>query len=229
VFPGSLALNANEARAQTAQGVVGMILQGPWNIPTWQASNPEFDFGVASQPVPNTGDPLPLTVGPGGSNAFWIYAKSPNQQIAADIFHYLGTPEGQTNWAKRVGIADAATFPEAMAAANLDERSQKAADLFTDQIRQGPDPRVKNPEAEAIFAEMKPLTPNFGATIQGLFAGAISDVKGALQDLQDRSDAELDRAIAAAQAKGANVSRDDFVFPNWDPSTDYTAELYDAL
>jgi multiple sugar transport system substrate-binding protein len=88
---------------------------------------------------------------------------------------------------------------------------------------------VKNPEAEAIFNEMKPLTPNFGATIQGLFAGAISDVKAALQDLQDRSDAELDRAIAAAQEKGANVSRDDFVFANWDPSTDYTAEMYDAL
>ena len=38
-----------------------------------------------------------------------------------------------------------------------------------------------------------------------------------------------ERAIKAARAKGANVSRDDFVFPNWDPTRDYANEDYAAL
>jgi multiple sugar transport system substrate-binding protein len=123
IFPGSLALNAHEARARMPQGMAAMILQGPWNIPTWRADAPDYDFGVASQPVPNEGDPLPLTVSPGGSNALWIYAESPYKEVAADVFHYLGTQEGQSNWGKIVGIADPPTSPEALAAANLDERS----------------------------------------------------------------------------------------------------------
>ncbi|MDQ3540243.1 MAG: extracellular solute-binding protein [Chloroflexota bacterium] len=229
VFPGSASLNAHDARARMTQAVAGMILQGPWNIPTWQSEAPDFDFGVASQPVPDNASPLPLTVGPGGGNYFWVFAESPYANVAGDVFHYLGTDEGQRNWANVVGIADPPVSPEALASAELDPRSQAAAKLFSDQLRLGPDPRVRNPDAAKVYTEMRAITPNFGETLQGLFAGAIDNVKDALQDVQDRSEAELERAIAAAQEKGAQVSRDDFVFPNWDPSRDYTEQDYQAL
>jgi len=65
--------------------------------------------------------------------------------------------------------------------------------------------------------------------VQGIYTGQIADPKKAMQDLKDRADKELDRAIKAAQAKGATVSRDDFVFPNWDPAKDYTDADYAAL
>ncbi len=48
----------------------------------------------------------------------------------------------------------------------------------------------------------------------------------AMEDLQSRANAELDRAIAAAQEKGAEVSRDDFIFADWDPTAEYTADNY---
>ena len=47
-----------------------------------------------------------------------------------------------------------------------------------------------------------------------------------MEDLQARSEAELERAIKAAQGAGAEVSRDDFVFSNWDPTVDYSEEMY---
>jgi multiple sugar transport system substrate-binding protein len=50
-----------------------------------------------------------------------------------------------------------------------------------------------------------------------------------LKSLQDRSDQNLDQAIKAAQAKGAKVSRDDWVFPNWDPTKDYTKHDYSGV
>lgn len=40
---------------------------------------------------------------------------------------------------------------------------------------------------------------------------------------------EQKRAISAAQDKGAQVLRDDWVFPNWDPTRDYTTQDYAAL
>ncbi|MBA2278277.1 MAG: sugar ABC transporter substrate-binding protein, partial [Chloroflexia bacterium] len=63
----------------------------------------------------------------------------------------------------------------------------------------------------------------------GLVTGQLADPAAAMQDLQDRADAELERAIQAAADNGAQVSRDDWVFANWDPTRDYTDADYAAL
>lgn len=231
IFPGSLSLNAPQARAQMPQGAAGMILQGPWNIVNWQRDNPDFAFGVASQPVPDSGKPIPLSHGPGGSNTLWVYAESPRTRkaIAGDMFAYLGSVEGQAAWASVVGVADPPHFPEALEVTNLDPLSRQALDLFDQQIRLAPDPRVRNPDVTEILLEFQPITPSFGEVVQGLFTGQLTDPRAAMRDLQDRNERELERATEAARAKGAEVSRDDFVFPNWDPTRNYTEADYAEL
>jgi multiple sugar transport system substrate-binding protein len=226
IFPGSNALTAPQARSQMPQGAAGMILQGPWNVPQWKREAPDFKFGVGSQPVPNSGTPLPLSYGPGGSNLLWVYAKSPNKAIAADIFSYLGSEQGQTAWGTISDGADAPIFPSASQNAKLDPEAQQAQQLFIQQMRLRPDPAVRNPDVSKVDLELKTLTPNFGQVIQGLYTGQLKDAKAALKDLQDRSEAELQRAIKAAQAKGAKVSRDDWKFANWDPTKDFTEADY---
>ena len=228
VFPGSLSLNAPQARAQMPQGVAGMILQGPWNIPQWQREAPGFKFGVASQPVPNSGAPVPLGYGPGGSNQLWVYAKSPNKQIAADIFHYLGTLEGQTAWGTISDGADSPIFPRANELAKLSPPAKQAEALFGQQLRLMPDPRVRNAETAQVYLELKNLTPDFGQTLQGIYTGQLRDSKAAMKDLQDRSEAELERAIKAAVDKGAKVARDDWKFTAYDPNRDFTEADYAA-
>ncbi len=226
VFPGSLSLNAPQARAQFPSGVAGMILQGPWNVPQWLTDSPDFKFGVGSQPIPNTGPSVPLSYAPGGANQLWIYTKSPNQAIAGDIFHYLGTLAGQIAWGTISDGADAPIFPEASKQARLDPQARTAQGLFDQQMRLGPAPEVRNPDVSNVSLALKTLQPDFGQVIQGLYTGQLKDVRMALRDLQDRSEAELQRAIKAAQAKGAKVSRDDWKFPNWDPTKDYTQADY---
>ena len=108
IFPGSMSMNAPQARAMMPQGAAAMILQGPWNIPIWQAENPDFNFNVSSQPLMEPGLMVPLMVRPGGSNQLYVFADAPeaNKQIAGDILHYIGTLEGQRAWAGIVGAAD---------------------------------------------------------------------------------------------------------------------------
>lgn len=229
VYPGSLALNAQQARALMPQGKAAMILQGPWNIPQWRQASPAFKFGVASQPLPNSGTPLPRTYDPGGSNLYWLYSKSKLGAVAGDLFYQLGTLPIQTQFATVDGISDPAMFPQALQQAKLDPLQQKAATLFDQQLRLAPSPQVRNPDVAKVLEEMRHLTPDFGETVQGIYTGQLSDAKQALQSLLDRSNAELDRAIKAAQAKGAKVTRDDWKFPNWDPTKDYGDAEYQAL
>lgn len=231
VFPGSQQLSPPEAEARLPQGVAGMCLQGPWNIPQWIRSNPDFRFGVASQPVPNSGTPLPMGIGPGSFIPMWLYAGSEHPEIAADIFSYMSSVEGQIAFANITQGFPPPILPEAQQASgrDLDERVVKAYGIFDEQLRVAPNPAVRNSGVSQVTLETKPLTPDFGETIEGIFTGQLSDPLAAMQDLKDRADAELERAIQAAQDKGVDVSRDAWVFPNWDPTRDYTAEDYAAL
>jgi len=230
IFPGSMSLNDAEAWSQFPQGIAGMILEGPWVIPQWQRENPDFSFGLASQPVPNSGDPIPMTYEETGSNQLWVYSGSPYKNVAGDMLSYIGSVEGQvaimaaTKGFLRALVPEAAEI--AQASVPLDPYAGEALALYDEQLRLGPMVPVRNPAASQVALERRPLTPDLGQLVQGILSGQIDDVPAAMEDLQSRANAELERAITAAQDAGAEVSRDDFIFSNWDPTAEYTAENY---
>jgi multiple sugar transport system substrate-binding protein len=230
IFPGSMSLTEAEARAQFPQGVAGMILEGPWNIPTWQNDAPDFSFGLASAPIPNSGETMPLTYEETGSNQLWIYADSKYKNVAADMFAYIGSVEGQVAIMAATGGNLRAMLPEAVeiaqASVELDPYASEALSLYDEQMRLGPMVTVRNPDTAQVALEKKKLTPDLGELVQGILAGQVPDIKAAMEDLQSRSNAELERAIKAAQDKGAEVSRDDFVFADWDPTKEFTEDMY---
>lgn len=229
VFPGSMGINAPQARAFMAQGAAGMILQGPWNIPQWERENPEFDFGLAQPPAP-AGVERGYVLGEGVASAgvtVFINARARNPQIAADVFHYLGTEQGQVDWANVDGVADAPVFPSAAEKSQMSERSKAVLALFHKIVRVGPKPFVANPQLVEVSKVYEEPTPNFAETVQGLFTGQIQGVKEQLTRLVSDSNKALDAAIMKAKENGAEVSRDDLVFRNWDPTRDYTVEDYD--
>jgi multiple sugar transport system substrate-binding protein len=165
-----------------------------------------------------------------GSNQLWIYADSDYKQVAGDMFSYIASVDGQVAIMAATGGNLRALLPEAVeiaqASVELDPLASTALALYDEQMRLGPMTTVRNPEVAAVALERQPLSPNLGELVQGILTGQVSDPRAAMEDLQSRANAELDRAIAAAQEKGANVSRDDFIFSDWDPNEEYTAEKY---
>jgi multiple sugar transport system substrate-binding protein len=229
MFPGSTSIDAPTARSRIAAGAAGMILQGVFNLPIWEQQNPDFHFGVASMPVPDSGTTLAVNYYPGDGEHYYVFAKTPNKAVVGDLFSYVGSEAGQVVWAKLVGGANPPVFPQAIKQIPDDPKLDQAFAIFDKQMHLGPSPLVRNPDEVQVTLERKTVTPDFGTTVQGIYTGQLTDPKKAMQDLKDRMNKELDRAIKAAQAKGAKVSRDDWVFPNWDPTKDYTPADYAAL
>lgn len=228
IFPGIMSMNAPQARAYMPQGAAGMILQGPWNIPGWEGSNPEFDFGVSSGPVPDEGPVGKLTIGQGAAapNTMWLFKGSELGPIAGDIFHYLGTLEGQIAWANVVGAGDPPIFPEAVEKAEMGPRAKAVLTMFNEQIRVGPNPVVRNGDLGKVIGAFQAPEINFARTVQGLVAGELKDVSAEMKALKDRYNAALDAAFAAAKAGGATVDRSDLVFANWNPEVDFGSADY---
>lgn len=222
-FPGLLSLNAPQARAFTAQGNAGMILQGPWNVPIWEADNPDFDFGFTFTPAPEGANGKTYTNSlPATANMMFLNADAKNPAYAAEVFRFMGTLEGQTAWANVVGPSDPAIFPAANEQAEMSDRSRAVIALQEEQVRATPVPFSANTgfvEVARVFVEP---TPNLANIVQGLFAGQLTDVKANLDELNEAMNAALDAAIEEANANGAGVSREDLVFSGWDPMTDYS-------
>jgi multiple sugar transport system substrate-binding protein len=221
-FPGTASLDNPGARGRMPQGVASMILQGPWNIVPWTQENPDFHLGVAMTPQMHPDTIYPVTYGPGGSNTWAYFSETKLGAVVGDIFNYMGTVDGQAAWGHFVGAGDPPQFPEALEQIQLDPLSQKALEFGFEWSRLRPEPSVRNPEVQQVYFEEKPLTPSWNDVMVGLFTGQLDDVPKTMQDLQDRATAERERAIKAAQDKGAHVSHDDFVFADWDPMQDYT-------
>ncbi len=228
MFPGIMSMNAPQARAFMPQGAAGMILQGPWNIPGWEGNHPDFDFGVASGPVPDEGPVGKLTIGQGAAapNTMWLFSGSQNGAIAGEIFHYLGTVQGQTDWANIVGAGDPPIFAEAIQRAEMSARAKAVLNMFNDQIRVGPNPVVGNGDLAKVIGSFQAPEINFARTVQGLVAGELKGVASEMKALKDRYNSALDAAFAAAKADGAAVDRSDLVFSNWNPDVDFGASDY---
>lgn len=228
-FPGTGSLNVQQTDSQFAQGVAAFLINGSYTFPQWKKDAPNFNYGVASQPIPNSGKVTPFNYAAGGAT-YWSYAKTkPTQSaIVGDIFGYMGSEAGQIALINIIEGSQPSVFPKANAVATLSPQAKRALALFNEQIRLAPSPAIRNPDVALVDLEFRAVSPDFGATVQGLFTGQLTDPKKAMQELQDRVEKELDRAIKAAQAKGAKVSRDDYKFPTWDPNRDWTQADYDA-
>lgn len=231
VFPGALSINAPQARSFITQGAAGMIIQGPWNIPIWEAQNPTFDFGVSPAPAPEgmLENPVWVSQLPNAANMIWLNRSARNPAYVGDFFRWLGSAEGQVVYASVVSSSDPAIFPEASAEANLSERALAMINMAEKYVRISPNPSIRNPEVGKVAVAYVDPTPNMAQAVQGLFAGQLSDVRQTLQGVADARNKALDDAIAKARTDGANVSREDFVFTNWQPSEDYGPANYSAL
>ncbi|EAR51144.1 sugar ABC transporter, periplasmic sugar-binding protein [Oceanicola granulosus HTCC2516] len=221
-FPGLLSLNAPQARAFTAQGNAGMILQGPWNVPLWEANNPEFDFGFTWTPAPEGADGKTyVNTLPSAANMMFLNADAKNPYHAAEVFRLMGTVEGQTAWANVVGPSDPAIFPAANEQAEMSERARAVIALQEQQVRATPVPYSASTGFVEVARAFQMPTPDIAQTVQGLFAGQLTDVQGELDRLNAAMTDALEAAIAEANAAGADVSREQLVFEDWDPTTDY--------
>jgi len=84
----------------------------------------------------------------------------------------------------------------------------------------GPEPAVRNLKIGDVYLAENVPTPTYSQTLVGLFTGQLgSDVKSVMTSLQQSYETMLDDAIKLVnQRQGTNITRDDFVFKNWNPA-----------
>ena len=101
--------------------------------------------------------------------------------------------------------------------------------IMASQMSYRPEPQIRNSAVSEVYTELMSISPNVGDIYVGYITGAISDWESALDEYTETMNAELDRAIEVCRSMGADVSRDDWVFPNFVRGENYTNEKYAEL
>ena len=217
--PSTFSIRAPEARALFGSGQAGFLVQGVWCIGVWGKENPDLNLGVMPPPVSSSGRI--------GSVAFssanpWlgISAKSKHPEAAAQFLKALYSTEydyQKDNVSNGVFFSSVEGINEAYINNSVLQEYYAAAN---EVMRVAPNPKSRHPETVAFYQEYKDVSPGIGDLLQGVVAGAITDIPKSLTDYSRKVSAAFEKAVEQANKKDSNVTAEDFRF-DWDPMTNY--------
>lgn len=231
LWPDFAGISAADARARMPNGVAGMIVDGQYSVDAWQKQG--WKFKVRKMPTPDgKGDYFDHYTFSSGTNTY-VYAKTKLDPVIGDLYHYMGSVEGQ----KQAAIQSKGALNPVLSKARNDPDVQDALDptyksfqqLSEKVMRRRPDPAIRNADTAQVELLRKSSKPSFSDILGGMLTGQVKDVKKSLKKLEEKENTDLDNAIKKARKKGAKVSRDDYVFPNWKADKDYAQDDYDQL
>ena len=217
IIPNALSIDDEMARVQFAQGKFGMLVGGVWNQTGWQQTNPDFkDYIVAQLPYEGPTQTSYFYSGPGGKG-FAISAQTKHPEEAWLWFNWLNSKEASQRWVNDgQGLR---IFPDVnKPTAGMSDQFKQYMSLASD-VRVGPSPSLDHPEMNEVKEQQ--TLPSINDILGGIYSGQITDWKGALKDLENRQNAELQRAIKEAQARGNKEDPSWWQVTGWDLTKDY--------
>lgn len=217
--PSTMSISAPEARALFGAGQAGFIIQGVWCVGVWEKQNPDLNFGVGPQVTPDSGRSgsvaMNLAASGLGVSATSKHAKEAMKYIEAlssyDYDYQKNNVSQGIFYSTVKGINDEYLEHPIL---------KDYYDYSMEMCRLAPHPKIENPQSSAVYLEYNDVSPNLGDLLQGVVAGAITDIDKNLDSLDERINKSFNDAIKAAQDKDVNVSKEDFYF-DWDPMTNY--------
>lgn len=219
-YPSSLSISDEISRAYFERGRFGMTVGGVWNQPEW-TQHKFTDYSLTTLVGP---DPQPkgyFYSTPGGIN-WGISPQAGNAEAAWKWLSWLYSPEAGKRWTQQYN-EDLSIYPQNNDPSTIKFKPFADYVALRNDIIAGPAPAVRNNAISQVVVEG--VTPNYAATLTGIYSGQIKDVASALQTLDQKSEAALNKGLSQAKAKGAKVSRSDYVFTDWDITKPYKYQM----
>ena len=215
-FPSSVSISDEIARSYFERGRFGMTVGGVWNQAEWT------QHGFTDYTPTTLVGPYPQRRGyfysnPGGAVlAISAKTKQPDQAWAWLNWFY-GMDAGR-RWVQEYH-EDLSIHPQNNDPTRIGFKPFAEYVALRDLSIPGPSASVRNP-AQALVV-VNPVQPDLGTILTGLYTGQVQDMRTALTDLDGRLESALDAGIKQAQQQGHRVSRDDYVFADWDVTRPY--------
>jgi multiple sugar transport system substrate-binding protein len=203
------------ARALFGQDRVAFHLGGTWLPRVWgDMGFEDVDFGIAYVPVPDGGRRSYRYMSLAKGSVF-LSAQTESREAALEVYRWLHGADFQ-----QANFSENGVFPGNQTVDTSDATwyQQRFLEIADEVVMNHPEPVSKNPATAQVEW---PSVQRIGE----IFAAALAqDEEYYLREARawDEAQAEqLERNIERAQSEGADVTMDDFIFPDWEPLENY--------
>jgi ABC-type glycerol-3-phosphate transport system substrate-binding protein len=214
----SASANDEAIRALFAEGEAGIIPNGAWAINGWEQTHPDFkDYRPIAPPLINTDKQLGWYLASPGGSFVRLSSQTKHPEEAWKLFKWFQSKDAARRYVESGN--GASIWLELNDPAYMKPIAYEAYKINADNTRVGP--YQPNPDMEKVnFTDIKPSEQ---AVLQGVFAGQITDIDAALQELATARDKMKEQAFADAKAAGAEKVGFEYLalqtqFPDWDPT-----------
>ena len=221
VYPNESALDDSNLYSFFGQEKYAMFLSGSWSASNLKRDFPDFqNYRIIPLPIPDEGRNGGLPYAP-GSGSFYMSSQTKYPNESWLWLNWLSSREHHIRMVTK-GL-DYSIYQDLNTPQNVtDTHKWQAYEAVTKYLVLLPFPPARNPQTGLVRPAA--VVPDLGDVLVGIYTGQITDWKQALQDLDERKQSSFQEAITQAQANGANVSIDDFIFPDWNPMEDYITQ-----
>ena len=216
VTPGWTSSDKSTTRALFGQNKVAFYFDGEWMKGVWDGMGFEnLDFGVAEAPIPDSGRRTYRQMSVAHGDVV-VSAFTKDYEATMRVYKWLHSTEYQSELLTR-GFAFPGNMNVDYDSIIQDEFRKKVLHFAEDTIIH-PDPKLRNPETAKVA--WPDVHPNINEIMVSALASGEDYLKLAKQ-LDTEMKRQLERNIERAKSEGADVSMEDFIFPDWDPMKDY--------
>lgn len=235
ILPSSFTLKVPEAQILFGEGKAAFLLDGRWAMNNIKTNTPNTGFGMTHTPTQD-----------GSAPVYGYHLAAPNSGIV--VSKNTKHPEAVAKFIEE-GIASKSFYQKfikdgvalsPMPEVNEDKANypypeyEQLVQLHNNVLRLAPSPYARNPEQALVYSEVggleqTKLKPSFAEELRMLLNETEKDVAGKLKETAERFNKGLEGGIEKVKAKGANVSLDDYSFPNWNPTEDFKYENYQSI
>jgi ABC-type glycerol-3-phosphate transport system substrate-binding protein len=216
VYPGSVSISDEIARAYFERGKFGMTVGGVWNQAEWKQHG-FTDYTLTTLIGPDSKRKGYFYSTPGGSTLA-ISSTSKHPEQAWLWLNWFYSREAGRRWVQEYN-EDLSIYPQNNDPTKIHFRPFAEYVALQELAIPGPAASVRN--AEAAYVVVSPVQPDFGTVMTGIYTDQIKDVRSALSELDGRLQASLEQGIKQAQQQGRRVASSDYTFPDWNITSPY--------
>lgn len=222
IHPQSASGNDESIRALFAEGEVGIIPGGNWNMNGWKDTHPDFqEYRPFAPPLIETTKQLGWYDAGHGGNFLAISSQTKKADAAWTFFKWLQSKEASRRWVE-TGNGSSLWSENNDAKLMGSPQQQEYFQINTDQSRVAPYKTEPNPDMDKVaFPASK---PDEVAILQGVFSGQLADVDAALKELGAAKDKAREQGFEDAKKAGAKNVGFEYLaygvqFPDYDPTS----------
>lgn len=219
--PGWESWDGSRVFTEFAKGKIAFYIGGGWNVNEIAKLAPDLDFGVSPVPIPDAGRKGYYAQSSAFAPLWSMSAESKHPEEAWKLMDFLVSEEFQRAYFTtfRTFTAMESAWREAT---DLTPQERGIIEAFDASIRRAPGPATDGRPGVQKLLQAKSAEPDLAhsdSSLQSItrdedFAPKAEALNRALEEF-------LDSEISKLRADGVEVSRDDLVYPDYDPLQDW--------